>query len=124
MTDTLIDNACTAWNRLLSIDACKDIIFANDADHCHLSVFNSINKLHMICFRGKLPARITWLVETLDDQVKSKTRTSSELNGSALLGPRGGKGLLDFSCASSTSKSTCSGSGPTNDTSNTMRVRS
>ena len=124
VTDTLIDNACTVWNRLLSIDACKDIIFANDAEHGHLSVFNSIKKLHMLCFRGKLPARITWLVETLDDQVKSKTRTSSELNGSALLGPRGGKGLLDFSCASSTSKTTCSGSGPTNDTSNTMRVRS
>ena len=96
LSDTVIDNAITVWNRLLVQTPVRAVLMQADEELGHHSPFNSINKLHIIVFKGRSTENIAWIVFSIWDHIKSGIRSPSDFGTRALQGAANQKGFCEF----------------------------
>ena len=96
LTDAAVENAVTVWNRMLCQTEVRAVIMAADEELGHNGPFDSINKLHVIVYKGKTKENIAWIVFTIWDLIKSGERVPTEFGTRVLSGSGGKGGLCDF----------------------------
>lgn len=79
-----IDACLTVNSRLLCITSCEDIIKASESSKGPLSAWNSLWKLDELIKRGGTPARITHIMETVDDWIAIGKITDKDVTHSSL----------------------------------------
>jgi len=107
MSTTMIQNAWTWHNRALTIFVCRDAVLKSVAIHGSDSVFNSINKMHIVVFKARSDENIQWPFCFLLESVLNGDLQANRASGRVLQCVNKDKGLIALFVANRCRETSC-----------------
>eukprot|EP00959_Pyramimonas_sp_CCMP1952_P326533 6835026-Pyramimonas_sp.AAC.2 len=93
ITESLVDQAITVWNRCLSASENMEVVMSNVNTYGHSTVFNGVGNLQAVVSKGSTAHNIKWLIADMDDQFRNGVISSK---GLALRDVQGAKGKTSW----------------------------